>query len=322
MSHSSYVSLMSIWFFTFLALVATTMCEECDNTLVQTKTSLMRAPKVAVYVQIGTQDSKIWEDLYMCISNVAKSQPRQVDVFVSSVVGHEESVSYSQNLSHVDGISKVVVQELENRGADVGQFLHQISATDIQGYRAVLKIHTKTRRFWRQYMIQNLCGSPDAARAAVEFFQTNPDVGIIGPHTLTQFGRYVTYAPGSLFCQLLECESGEPPTRPIFDMINDFQAMTWVWKVMNGNDLPRDDLWTIIAGDMFWIRGACLNNGQILRAIPILLNNMTEGYVEGSFGKPEHALERWIPTFLRVNGWMVAEMSLGAGQTNVQLREY
>ena len=83
---SSMTLIMSAWFLTLLAHVATTMCEDCENTLVQTQTSLLQAPKVAVYLQVGTHNSEIWEDLYTCISNVAKSHTRQVDVFVSTVV--------------------------------------------------------------------------------------------------------------------------------------------------------------------------------------------------------------------------------------------
>lgn len=327
---SSMTLIMSAWFLTLLAHVATTMCEDCENTLVQTQTSLLQAPKVAVYLQVGTHNSEIWEDLYTCISNVAKSHTRQVDVFVSTVVDdHGKSGFYYQNLSDVDGVSKVMVQELKNRGADLGQFFQQILATDIGGYQAVLKIHTKTKRLWRQYMLQSLCDTPATAKAAIQYFQTHTEVGIIGPSALTQIGRDTKFHTGSLFCELLACEPGQPEYRPVFGHEN-LDAMRWSWKVMtNSDELPPNDIWAIIAGDMFWFRGACLNTQRLFRSIPTLLNNMTERYTEASGGKTEHAMERWLPTLVRLDGWMIADMGHKASKTvsetnasNVQFTRY
>lgn len=327
---SSMTLIMSAWFLTLLAHVATTMCEDCENTLVQTQTSLLQAPKVAVYLQVGTHNSEIWEDLYTCISNVAKSHTRQVDVFVSTVVDdHGKSGFYYQNLSDIDGVSKVMVQELKNRGADLGQFFQQILATEIGGYQAVLKIHTKTKRLWRQYMLQSLCGTPATAKAAIQYFQTHTEVGIIGPSALTQIGRDTKFHTGSLFCELLACDPGQPEYRPVFGHEN-LDAMRWSWKVMtNSDELPPNDIWAIIAGDMFWFRGACLNTQRLFRSIPTLLNNMTERYTEASGGKTEHAMERWLPTLVRLDGWMIADMGHKASKTvsetnasNVQFTRY
>mmetsp|Transcript_40084 Transcript_40084/g.63011 ORF Transcript_40084/g.63011 Transcript_40084/m.63011 type:complete len:324 (+) Transcript_40084:39-1010(+) len=307
-------SMMSAWFLTLLAHVATATREDGENALLQTQSSFMLAPRVAVYLQVGTNDEEIWGEMYTCISNVAKSHTRQVDVYLSTVVdNHEKTNFYYQNLSDVDGVSKVMVQELKNRGADVGQFFQQLLATDIGGYQAVLKIHTKTKRYWRQYMLESLCGTANTAKAAIEYFQTHPEVGIIGPSTLTQFRRDSTYSYGSFFCELLECGPGDD-NRPIFGVHMD--SLTWCWKVMtNSDELPPAEIWTIIAGDMFWVRGACLNTQRFFRSIPTLINNMTEGYVEGSFGKPEHAMERWIPTLVRLDGWTVADMARKASKT-------
>jgi len=308
--------MMSAWFLTLLAHVATATREDGENALLQTQSSFMLAPRVAVYLQVGTNDEEIWGEMYTCISNVAKSHTHQVDVYLSTVVdSHDETGFYYQNLSDIDGVSKVMVQELKNRGADVGQFFQQLLATDIGGYQAVLKIHTKTKRYWRQYMLESLCGTANTAKAAIEYFQTHQEVGIIGPSALTQFGRDSNYIYGSLFCKLLECNDGDPEYRQIFGLEN-LDAMSWCWKVMTDSDeLPAPEMWTIIAGDMFWVRGACLNTQRFFRSIPTLLNSMTEGYQEGSGGKPEHAMERWIPTLVRYDGWVVADMAPKTSKT-------
>ena len=67
------------------------------------------------------------------------------------------------NVSSLQGFSQIIVQTVKNRGADVGQFLQQIQATTVQNFDAILKIHTKSDRQHRQWMLSHLCGTPQAA---------------------------------------------------------------------------------------------------------------------------------------------------------------
>lgn len=300
-------------FWTVIFLAAFLLLQCVINSVLMSKPS-----KVAVYVQVGTQNAQIWEDLCFCISNVARSQTNGVDVFVSTFADDTDNL-FIQNMSQCEGVSNIAIQRVQNRGADVGQFLQQIVATDIGNYEAILKIHTKNSEMWRRHMIQNLCGTVDSAKTVVQFFREHREVGVIGPHDLVFMGANATFTTN--FCQFIECRPWDVGERKFFHEA-ELDAMKWAWNAMNGTDLPPGKLWTIIPGTFFWVRGACLskvNKPWLYKAIPKLLGNMTEGYVTGSYGNAEHAMERWMATIVRRDGNMIADILSAGNEATVHM---
>ena len=280
----------------------------------------LKTSKVAVYVQVGTQNPQILDDLYFCISNVARaarSQNNGVDVFVSTI--DDTTDFFIQNISQCEGVPNVAIQKVKNQGADVGQFLQQIMATNIGIYDAILKIHTKKSRIWRRHMIQNLCGTADSAKTIIQFFREHREVGVIGPHDLVFMGANATFTAN--FCQFIECRPWDVGERKFFHEA-ELDAMKWAWNAMNGTNLPAGRIWTIIPGTFFWVRGASLskvNKPWLYEAIPKLLGNMTEGYVTGSYGNAEHAMERWMATIVRRDGGMIADILSDGNEATVHI---
>ena len=70
-----------------------------------------------------------------------------------------------------------------NAGADVGQFLNQLSRTleRTTRYDFVLKMHSKTDATWRQRSIATLCGSTEQVHSLYAAFEGNPSLGVVAP---------------------------------------------------------------------------------------------------------------------------------------------
>ena len=273
---------------------------------------------VAIFVQVGNTDGAVWQDLYACIANIALSQRngnttghRYLSLFVSTLdPGHANLLRI--NVSSLQGFSQIIIQTVKNRGADVGQFLQQIQETTVQNFDAILKIHTKSDRQHRQWMLTHLCGTPAVATKTVDLFK-NSKVGLIGPHEMVFLGqatynwRYCTFTPwckeDRTFTQMISVVDNWILTPP-----QEWPAMEWGWRTMFGANLPSPKFWVLIPGTFFWISGTHLGRPGFLKALPKLLNNMTENYVTGSCCKAEHAMERLIPTMVRYYGGEVVEM--------------
>lgn len=80
----------------------------------------------------------------------------------------------------------VQVFAVANRGRDIAPFLATIGET-VLAYDYVCKIHTKKSPHklelcdWRQHLLSNLMGSPEAVHAIINHFETNPKTGMIYP---------------------------------------------------------------------------------------------------------------------------------------------
>ena len=83
---------------------------------------------------------------------------------------------------------------MENRGRDIGPFLTLLERGRLDRYRYICKIHGKksidggrkmyTGEMWRRRLLFDLIGAPGAANAAIDMFERDPSVGMIGPKSL------------------------------------------------------------------------------------------------------------------------------------------
>lgn len=83
--------------------------------------------------------------------------------------------------------TSVTVHVSENRGRDIGPFLSLYLSGVLDGYLAVLKLHSKKSKYsaageeWRKSIYGSLMGSSRDVIKIVDLFE-NRNVGIIGPH--------------------------------------------------------------------------------------------------------------------------------------------
>ena len=80
---------------------------------------------------------------------------------------------------------------MENRGRDIGPFLALLERGRLDGYRYICKVHGKKSidggrktymgEMWRRRLLFDLIGAPGAANAAIDMFERDPSIGMIGP---------------------------------------------------------------------------------------------------------------------------------------------
>ncbi len=104
------------------------------------------------------------------------------DLYVTTP--HEELVTPIFRLGAAYAAS-VTVAVSENRGRDIGPFLHLLRRGAFDGYLAVLKLHTKKSRYseqgdaWRRSLVDELIGDSLKVRRAVALFESGK--GSAGP---------------------------------------------------------------------------------------------------------------------------------------------
>ena len=83
------------------------------------------------------------------------------------------------------------IEIMENRGRDIGPFLTLLERGRLDRYRYICKIHGKKSIdggretymgvLWRRRLLFDLLGGPRAANAAIDMFERDPSIGMIGP---------------------------------------------------------------------------------------------------------------------------------------------
>lgn len=72
-----------------------------------------------------------------------------------------------------------VVVPHENRGFDIGSFFSLLSYAFNKKYDLILKLHSKSRNWWRKELIEPLLGSPEKVRNCIELFNDSK-IGMVG----------------------------------------------------------------------------------------------------------------------------------------------
>lgn len=263
---------------------------------------------VALFLQVGNAD--IWPDMLQCATNVALAvEPSsRLDVHISFVQEFLPSTTVRQSIERSSkalvGVDDVHVIIVENAGADVGQFIHQLKA-NTERYGAILKLHSKTDPVWRQRAIQSLCGTPHHVRSILNNLQHNAKVDMVAPLGTT-FGprtpvkRLFPHIYNKYFTTVEEPTAAfDPATVERMQRLHDL--------IEPGHNPVAYEDNVIVAGTMFWVRYAALRPEALVAALPALSSSMTRGYLEN--GGAEHALERLLPTAIQARGKQIAEVS-------------
>jgi len=247
--------------------------------------------KVAVFAQVA--DLQLYTEMRQCITNVGVAQQNSgstVDVYMSTPLAEPNQVPVMENdlKEKVPALGVLEVNITQNKGADMGQFLQQMQSASGREYDAVLKIHTKSDTRIRETILHNLCGTTYIAQSILASFKANPGLGLVG------VDGWVGW-------------KGEPQGSPSFGGLwtaaeQDNMKRTWS-LIAPGRPLPPKDTWAAAVASFWWSSGRSVtNNPLLLAAAPRLLAHMNWGYVTGSQGLPEHALERLIGTMVRADG--------------------
>ena len=135
-------------------------------------------PRIAVVVHVFYPE--LWPALALQLSNLHE-QP--FDLFVSVTRGHADYL-----VKEILGaFPRAVVRAVENRGRDIAPLFLFLNEGLLEGYSAILKLHTKRSRHradgdaWRASLLHGLLPSPHAARRFAQLVATREDVGCILP---------------------------------------------------------------------------------------------------------------------------------------------
>jgi lipopolysaccharide biosynthesis protein len=178
---------------------------------------------------------------------------------------------------------------MENRGRDIGPFLTLLERGRFDGYRYICKIHGKksidggrkmyTGEMWRRRLLFDLIGAPGAANAAIDMFERDPLVGMIGPK--------VFRLPKAGYPEDLSWSANRPMTL----------------KIAQRMGIPADKFQLdFFGGTMFWVRPEAL---KPLRDLHLAADMPYEsGLIDGDL---PHALERVLPTSVLAAGYKLAD---------------
>jgi lipopolysaccharide biosynthesis protein len=236
------------------------------------------AASVAVVAHIYYEDT--WPD----IAGALNGLKFPFDLIVTTVAGRERLIE-SVRASYPQAQIEIV----ENRGRDIGPFLNLLEQSRLDGYRYICKVHGKKSidggrkthmgEMWRRRLLFDLLGGPNAANAAIQMFERDPSIGMIGPR--------VFRLPKDSYPEDLSWADNRPMTLKIAERMG----------------VPPDKFrLDFFGGTMFWVRPEAL---KPLRDLHLAAEMPKEnGLVDGDL---PHALERVLPTAVLVAGYKLAD---------------
>jgi lipopolysaccharide biosynthesis protein len=234
--------------------------------------------QVAVVAHIYYEDT--WPD----IAGALKSLTLPFDLIVTTVAGRERLIESVRR-----SYPRAQVEIMENRGRDIGPFLVLLERGRLDRYRYICKIHGKKSIdggretymgiLWRRRLLFDLLGGPRAANAAIDMFERDASVGMIGPK--------VFRLPKAGYPEDLSWSANRPMTLKIAERMG----------------MPADKFQLdFFGGTMFWVRPEAL---KPLRDLHLAADMPYEsGLIDGDL---PHALERVLPTSVLVAGYKLAD---------------
>lgn len=225
-----------------------------------------------------------YEDTWPDIAGALRGLTVPFDLIVTTVAGREgliESIRRSY--------PRAEIEIMENRGRDIGPFLVLLERSRLDGYRYICKIHGKKSidggrktymgEMWRRRLLFDLIGAPGAASAAVDMFERDPSIGMIGPSSFR--------LPNASYPEDLSWSANRPMTLKIAERMG----------------VPADKFQLdFFGGTMFWVRPEALKPLRDLRLAADM--PYERGLVDGDL---PHALERVLPTSVLVAGYKLAD---------------
>jgi hypothetical protein len=233
--------------------------------------------EVAVVVHIYYEDT--WPDIAGALGGLTIP----FDLIVTTVAGRERLIQAIRQ-----AYPRAEIEVVENRGRDVGPFVALLERGRLDRYKYICKIHGKKsvdgRRkiymgaMWRRRLLFDLLGAPGVANAAIELFERDPSIGMIGPR--------VFRLPKEGYSQDLSWSAN--------------RSMTL--KIAQRMGVPSDKFQLdFFGGTMFWVRP------EALRPLANLGLAADMPYESGRIdGDLPHAIERVLATSVLVAGYGLA----------------
>ena len=234
--------------------------------------------EVAVVVHIYYEDT--WPD----IAGALRGLTIPFDLIVTTVAGRERLIETIRQ-----AYPRADIGVVENRGRDVGPFVALLERGRLDRYKYICKIHGKksidgSRKtymgaMWRRRLLFDLLGAPGAAIAAIDMFERDPTVGMIGPSAFR--------LPKDGYSEDLSWSANRSMTLKIAERMG----------------VPADEFQLdFFGGTMFWVRPEALRPLTNLRLAADMPNE--NGQIDGDL---PHAVERVLPTSVLVAGYRLAD---------------
>ena len=149
--------------------------------------------KLSKGVKIAVQAHVFYEDLISEIINKTNNIPFRYDLYISTNTLEKKRIieNYVKTNSNANSYEVIVTK---NKGRDMLPLLYQLKNV-ISYYKYFCHIHTKKANYtdfgevWRQYLFQNLLGSPEIISDILNIFETNKQIGFIYPEIFYKAAR-------------------------------------------------------------------------------------------------------------------------------------
>ena len=226
-----------------------------------------------------------YHDLWPEISAVLKSLPLAFDLIVTTVADREALIEEIRA-----DFPRATIRVLENRGRDVRPFLLLLEEGALDHYDCVCKIHGKKSlhglkrnpygEVGRRRLFFDLLCADRAMAHAVERFERNPSLGLIGPEVFRVAGPEIAH----FFWK----ENRE--------LVSELLSRL--------GQIPDQILPDFFAGTMFWVRPKALAPLRALR-----LSHEFEADQDKKNGTLEHAVERTLSNVVKCAGYDIEEIN-------------
>jgi lipopolysaccharide biosynthesis protein len=225
-----------------------------------------------------------YEDTWPDIAGALRGLTIPFELIVTTVAGRERLTETIRR-----SYPRAEIEIVENRGRDIGPFLVLLERGRLDGYRYICKIHGKKSidggrkiymgEMWRRRLLFDLLGAPGAANAAIEMFERDPSIGMIGPR--------VFRLPKASYREDLSWSANRPMTLKIAERMG-----------VAADKFQLD----FFGGTMFWVRPEALKPLRDLRLAAEM--PYESGLIDGDL---PHAVERVLPTSVLVAGYKLAD---------------
>jgi lipopolysaccharide biosynthesis protein len=190
----------------------------------------------------------MWEEIKSCLSNISSSY----DLYVTIVEEHQD---LQKDILRFNPMANI--QIIENRGFDIGPFIHVLNQVNLDNYEYVIKLHTKrdfpkypcilntfniSRDRWRKYLL-SFCSTPENWSETMSLFENDTSVGMIADaHLIFKFKYDREHATKKNAYRIIE-DIGLSISKETFVMGSMFMAKAKLFKVLqNKFNLPDFDV--------------------------------------------------------------------------------
>jgi lipopolysaccharide biosynthesis protein len=244
-----------------------------------------RAPDRPARIPVAVVVHIYYEDTWPDIAGALRGLTVPFDLIVTTVADRERLIeAVRQAYPHVE------IEIVENRGRDIGAFMLLLERGRLDRYRYICKIHGKKSidggrktymgAMWRRRLLFDLLGAPGVANAAIDMFERDPSIGMIGPR--------VFRLPKEGYSGDLSWSANRPMTLKIAQRMG-----------VAADKFQLD----FYGGTMFWVRPEAL---KPLRDLALAADMPYEsGLIDGDL---PHAIERVLPTSVLVAGYKLADI--------------